>query len=147
MDAINRSTISSRGNAVPAHARWGRLVILLALFAVTLMEFLVTSANNALADGLTAATEQQIKAAFLINFARFTEWPARKFADTAAPVRVGVLGRNPFGADLEVMARSTRVDDRRVQIERADESRALTGCHIVFISDSELRRLPQVLEA
>src|ERR1051325_5123918 len=147
MDAINRSTISSRGNAVPTHARWGRLVILLALFAVTLMEFLVPSANNALGDGLTAATEQQIKAAFLINFARFTEWPARKFADAAAPVRVGVLGRNPFGADLETMARSTSIDGRRGRTARGDEPQSLTGCHIVFISDSELRRLPQVLEA
>lgn len=36
--------------------------------------------------------EQDVKAAFLVNFATFTEWPAATFADTAEPIVIGVAG-------------------------------------------------------
>ena len=38
------------------------------------------------------SSERDVKAAFLVNFAIFTEWPAATFADAAEPIVVGVAG-------------------------------------------------------
>ncbi len=44
--------------------------------------------------------EYQVKAAFLYNFAKFVEWPAPTFKTDTDPVRICVLGLDPFGAAL-----------------------------------------------
>src|SRR6266700_2363788 len=46
-------------------------------------------------------SEYQVKAVWLLNFARFVEWPATAFTNARSPVVVGVLGKDPFGRDLE----------------------------------------------
>jgi hypothetical protein len=52
-------------------------------------------------SGLSAAMEQplesQIKAAFLLNFTRFVEWPPDQAANPAAPFAICVTGDDPFG--------------------------------------------------
>ena len=48
--------------------------------------------------------EYKIKAAFLYNFAKLTDWPANAFSTTQSPLVIGVLGRDPFGALLDAKA-------------------------------------------
>ncbi len=45
----------------------------------------------------SASREYLIKAAFLYNFAKFTEWPAEAYADPSAPLRICVLGDGHLG--------------------------------------------------
>jgi len=47
-----------------------------------------------------AAREYQVKAVFLFNFAQFVEWPPTAFPEATAPLVIGVLGADPFGAAL-----------------------------------------------
>ncbi len=49
-------------------------------------------------DEVTAA---KVKAAYLYNFARFVKWPGDAFEDEQAPIVIGVVGRDPFGAVLD----------------------------------------------
>src|SRR6266487_3292054 len=46
-------------------------------------------------------SEYEVKAVWLLNFARFVEWPAAAFTNAHCPVVVGVLGKDPFGRNLE----------------------------------------------
>src|SRR5581483_1865896 len=48
-------------------------------------------------------SEYQIKSAFLVNFARFVEWPAAAIADRTSFV-LCVVGRDPFGPYLDQAA-------------------------------------------
>src|SRR5512138_1339163 len=46
-------------------------------------------------------SEYQVKAALLLNFVRYSDWPASAFVDARSPYVVAVVGRDPFGKDLE----------------------------------------------
>ncbi len=90
--------------------------------------------------------EYLIKAAFLYNFAKFTEWPAGSFPDSAAPLDVCVFGEDPFGGALESIAGKT-IRGRRVAVHRVASSEAAAACHLLFISASEATRLAGILES
>ena len=94
-----------------------------------------------------APTEYQVKAAFLYNFAKFVEWPPQVFSGAAEPLTIGVLGRDPFGDDLEQVFRSNTIAGRRVVIRRATSIEELRNCQMVFISSSEKRRLLQIFKS
>ncbi len=90
--------------------------------------------------------EYLIKAAFLYNFAKFTEWPAGTFPDSAAPLDVCVFGEDPFGGALESIAGRT-IRGRRIAVHRVTSSEAAAACHLLFISASEATRLAGILES
>ena len=94
---------------------------------------------------LAAASEYELKAAFLVNFAKFVEWPAAAFDTSASPVLVGVVGDDPFGPDLDNTVRGKLFGGRSMDVKRFDWRDDLTGFHIVFISASEQRRLKDIL--
>ena len=84
--------------------------------------------------------EYEVKAAYLFNFARFAEWPVSK---DDRNLQLCLIGRDDFGGSLaalegkSVQSRTLRV--RRVLLEEID------GCHILFVSESERRRLAMIL--
>ncbi|HEU5051094.1 MAG TPA: YfiR family protein, partial [Gemmatimonadales bacterium] len=45
--------------------------------------------------------EYQVKAAYLLNFARYVSWPEGAFASPTAPLPICVLGADPFGNALD----------------------------------------------
>jgi YfiR/HmsC-like len=93
-----------------------------------------------------ASVEYKIKAAYLLNFTKFVEWPTNRFPAPTAPIRVGVLGKDPFGDDLDQTMSGRVIENRKFEIVRLEEAEAAVTCHIVFISSSERRRLPQIVE-
>ncbi len=90
--------------------------------------------------------EYPIKAAFLYNFTKFTEWPAGSFLDSTAPLDVCVFGEDPFGGALESIAGKT-IRGRRIAVHRVTSSEAAAACHLLFISASEATRLAGILES
>ncbi len=103
---------------------------------------------GALPPAVAAETSREylIKAAFLYNFAKFTEWPAGSFPDSAAPLDVCVLGEDPFGGAIESIAGKT-IRGRRVAVHGVASIEAAAACHLLFISDSEATRLAGILES
>jgi hypothetical protein len=91
--------------------------------------------------------EYKIKAAFLFNFAQFTEWPAKAFADKEAPLVFGVLGRDPFGSILDDTLRGEQVQGRRLLIQRYSKVEEIKSCHILYIGQSEANNLDPILTA
>lgn len=91
-----------------------------------------------------ASTEYQLKAAFLYNFARFVDWPPEAFRDASAPLVVCIEGDDPFGNALDQTFQGKTVNGRAFVIRRGRQLPELKQCHIVFISSSERRRLPQI---
>ena len=95
---------------------------------------------------VAAPSEYQVKAVFLFNFAQFVEWPAQAFPDPQAPFVIGVLGKDPFGPDLDTVVRGETVDHRPLAIERYRNIGELHNCNILFIGRSEVGELPHILE-
>ena len=82
------------------------------------------------------APEYQVKAVFLFNFAQFVDWPARAFPAAGAPLVIGVLGEDPFGAYLDELVRNEKIGDRPLVVRRFRGIQDIGECHILFVSRS-----------
>lgn len=122
----------SRPSRQPRHV--ARLGVALFAAQIALAAMLVR------ADSTVA--EYQLKAAYLFNFAKFTEWPAAALP-AGAPVTVCVTGRDPFGEMLSGIETKT-IQNRPVRIRRGVRIDDLRGCHLVFVGDGDERRLPEL---
>jgi hypothetical protein len=92
--------------------------------------------------------EYQIKAAFLYNFAKFVDWPPQAFGDDTAPLRLCILGTDPFGTAFDQVKDNT-VKSRRFTVSRIGRVQEAEGSQILFVSASErpnLRALFQFLK-
>jgi hypothetical protein len=98
--------------------------------------------SAARAQGLS---EYEVKAAFLYNFTKFVEWPPSAFADGNAPLRICVLGEDPFGRSLNAVAAEGEVEGHRLMVVSQETLARAAGCQVLFVSRSERERLPQIL--
>ena len=89
--------------------------------------------------------EYQIKAAFLLNFTRFIEWPAPNPADAAAPFGICILGDDPFGPALNQIVEGETVGSRPIVIRRI-HAEAPGSCAILYVSKDE-RNIPGIIAA
>jgi hypothetical protein len=91
------------------------------------------------------SVEYQVKAAFLLNFVKFIEWPPEAFQNEKAPITLCVFGRDPFGNALEDIIRGRAVNNRAILARRINELGDLKSCQLVFVSAAEDKRLPEIL--
>lgn len=95
----------------------------------------------------TALTEQEVKAAYLFNFAKFVDWPEGMFASPSEPFQICVFGQDPFGRLLDGVIQGEQVDGKRLAAARPERIAELRSCHILFVSRSERGRLGEILAA
>jgi hypothetical protein len=105
---------------------------------------LLLGAAPALTAQTIHAAEYQVKAVFLFNVAQFVEWPPQAFPDSVAPVVIGVLGNDPFGAFLDETVRGEQLGGRALEIRRYRRVEDLSDCQILFISQSERDRMNEI---
>lgn len=90
--------------------------------------------------------EYQVKAAFLYNFAKFVEWPPGSFADASSPLRICVLGQDPFGQELRRVTNEKIVNGHELQVTQLVDVQLARTCHILFIAASERAQLKRIFE-
>lgn len=88
--------------------------------------------------------EYQVKAAFLYNFAKFVEWPALTFKTDKDPLRICVLGQNPFGNALVEGVGGKTVLGRPLVVSGISDPGQGADCQIVFVGSSERKRLRSI---
>jgi len=93
-----------------------------------------------------ALPEYVIKLGFLYNFAKYVEWPVDAFAPAGANWVIGIVGEDPFHADLERTLGGKRVNERGFTIRRFKTPADIEPCHILFIPRSEKGRVPEILK-
>src|ERR1700730_17938488 len=119
---------------------WRSVGILIALACLCLAAPVRTKAQESL-------PEYQVKAAYLFNFLKFVEYPEDAFADPLAPIVIGVVGEDPFGAALAQVVTGKTVQGRDLVIRTYRTGEDLRGAHILFISPPEKKRLPAILSS
>jgi len=104
-----------------------------------------------IASGLLGAaapvSEYQLKAVFLFNFAQFVEWPPAALPRENAPFVIGVLGKDPFGADLVYRLRPETKNRHPLAVVRYHNVGEIHDCQILFIAASELPQLEGIVAA
>jgi hypothetical protein len=93
----------------------------------------------------TAVGEYALKAAYLFNFTKFVEWPVQEPSRPAEVFTIGVIGRDPFGADIAAQLSTKTVQDKKLVFTQLSHSRQAADCQMVFISASETRGLGEIL--
>lgn len=107
----------------------------------------------------------KVKAAYLLNFLKFTDWPDRAFDNRDSPIVVTVLGDDPLGPVLDQTMHNERVNGRPITVQRipvaADDRRPngrytssargrlraeLQGSHMVYVSASERDQARQIAD-
>lgn len=99
---------------------------------------------SALAE--TQLSEHQVKAAFVLNFARYVEWPEKAFASREAVLVICLIGQDSIGAALTALE-SRQVQGRTLKVRHGVAAEDARGCHVAVISDSEQRRLVPTLRS
>src|SRR5689334_11078178 len=88
-------------------------------------------------------TPGEIRACFLVNFALYTEWPKDAFAEPNAPFVFGILGKDPFEKDIDII-KDTPVRGHKLLVKHCSSLKEAAGCHLLYISSSEEKRLPEI---
>ncbi|MBU0944822.1 MAG: YfiR family protein [Proteobacteria bacterium] len=92
---------------------------------------------NGTALGQTSE-EYRLKAAFIVNFAKFSQWPKEAFASPDDPLSLCVVREKRmrhFFASIE----GVTIGGRELDVRYMDEKEDVEGCHMLFFSE-EVRR-------
>jgi len=94
----------------------------------------------ALAGGARAAGEPgeyEVKAAFLLNFARLIEWPGSAFRSPDAPLCIALWGSDPFGGALDQLVQEEQVAGWPIRTRRVSSAAEAQSCQILFVPASQ----------
>jgi hypothetical protein len=89
--------------------------------------------------------EYKLKAAFLLNFSKFTTWPDEALTRSQESFNFCVVGKDPFGAILGGL-KSKKVGGRNIELLYPETPAEQKRCHLLFVSRSEKGRLFQLQE-
>lgn len=102
--------------------------------AYLLLAFALLAPASARAQG---AGEAAIKAAFLVKFGSYVEWPRR-----SGPLTICMVGRDVLGAALDQAAAGQAISVRRVEIVSA-----ANGCDVAYLAGGARQSVPAALAA
>lgn len=112
-------------------------------FSLTLAAWL-TIAGIAVAFAAEESLEYSVKAAYLLKFGGFIEWPSRTFTAPDEPFVIGVLGDDPFGPTLDQIAATHTVQGRPITLKKLSRIEQVRNVHVLYISPSEKERMPLI---
>lgn len=114
---------------------------------VTLSAWTLFQALTRAAEPSGVTVEHQTKAAFLLNFAKFVDWPEKSFTAPDAPFVVGVLGDHPVGNLVAETVRGESVRGRRLEFRFFPSiMQNFESAHLLFISRSEKHKLATIFK-
>lgn len=105
--------------------------------------------NAALAAGIALAmpatfgevtSESQLKAAYLVNFLKYVEWPGAR----GGTVNICLFGRDSLGPYLAGYE-GRQIAGRELRIRKVSSPEQLADCHELFIPETEEARIAAVL--
>ena len=141
---LNRSTCIAAASLLRERARVVRSVAPLLGIAAA---FLFISVSISPSAEPPRPAEYELKAAFLFNFIKFTEWPAEELGKGGDPFIIGVVGTDPFGAALDKIVEGETFHNRPIVARRFPRmEEAAANSHVLFISSSEESHLPAILK-
>jgi hypothetical protein len=88
--------------------------------------------------------EYDVKAAFLLNFTKFVEWPAG--VDDGKLV-ICIIGDDPFGPTLDRLVKGAKTTSHAIELRRIGNPAEATGCHVAFVRSVEREKATKLLNS
>lgn len=116
------------------------------MLSILVLGLVVAGAPSANAQD--KAMDYQVKAAFLVNFPKYVDWPASGFAAPNSPITVAVFGDDNVANEFQNMIQGGLViGGHPVVLKRIrTEADINADCQILFIADSEQSRAAGILD-
>lgn len=111
--------------------------------------FLLLLANcifgmHAFCSANVVSKEYQIKATYIHNFTKFIVWPS---ARASGPLIIGVLGRNPFGDELDKVVQARVKGGREIQVHILKSAAEASSVTLLFVPAGEESKVAGQLNA
>ena len=116
-------------------------------FVLAIALLLATGSQRIRAAETYAPTESQVKAAMIYNFAQYVKWPENGLNPSKSPFVIVVIGDDPLATILEDLSKGETFENRTIQVQRLSTLNETKFCQILFVSQSQKKRIPQILEA
>jgi hypothetical protein len=101
---------------------------------------------RAAAEG-ASGVEAQVKAAYIYRFAEFVEWPAAAFANSAAPLAIGVVEDDEVAAELNKLRQTRMIKGRAVTVRTLRPGEPTSDVQVLYIGELDGARLKRALDA
>jgi hypothetical protein len=102
-------------------------------------------ATNSHAAPTVQSSEHAVKAAYILHFSAFVEWPASSFPEADSPLFIGVLGDDDLARDLAKISSNRRVAGHPLVVRRIVAGDPTADLQILFIGRSLERDLSDLL--
>jgi hypothetical protein len=123
------STLANRVGGILPHRRARPFLALAATLAWT---------NWQVAQAQSAVSDESLKAAFTLNFARFTEWPAERLADQGSKLQLCVTGERSDGGQAYADLAGKSVQGRTVDVRWVGRGRSdVVGCWVLVVTERD----------
>ncbi len=110
-----------------------------ALAACTLLAVFVQPASA------QKARIDELKAAFVFQFANYVQWPDESFKDKSAPIIIGIVKNEAMTKTLSAAVRGKIVGDRGIQVVDIADEKAAETCHILYIDSADDEKVDNFL--
>lgn len=91
-------------------------------------------------------SDNELRAAFICNFAKFVEWPSNSFISNSSPIVIGFLNDSTLASVTEKIANSMNIGGRKLQIIKCKNAEQAMHCNILYLSPSEKDQFSVILE-
>lgn len=112
------------------------LILIIAIIALSL-------AFPVAAFGQSQIDEYRLKAAFLLHFAQFVEWPASAFENNT--IVFCVVSDDPFHGDLEGTVQGKSVSGKSVRVRHIRQLPDSKGCQLLFMGKDQRGRVHEFI--
>ena len=138
-----RISLADRGKGLRPRRRvrpWSSAVAVLALALLAL--------RAPAASAQDQPSEYPVKAAFLLKFGPFVQWPATAFESAASPFVLCIVGDDPFGPALDQASAGQAVGGHPMQVRRTPRvERGGPACHVLYAAGSKAQSPAETLAA
>jgi hypothetical protein len=87
--------------------------------------------------GRASVGEDEVKAAFLLNFTRYVEWPESTFAGARAPFVICILDDTGFASTASRVIGERTVEERPITVSSRENLESTRDCHILYLPASQ----------
>src|SRR5258708_24135439 len=85
-------------------------------------------------SGVSAATEEEVRAALLFQLAQYVNWPVDLTKPANSPIRFCVLGQDRLIVTLESVVKGKLIQGRPISIQMIKSASQLASCDLAFLS-------------
>jgi hypothetical protein len=91
--------------------------------------------------------EYFVKATMTARFPKHIEWPKDPMENNRNLFVIAVIGKNPFGSNLEFICKKATKNNNQVQVRYISkvEEIAESGCNLLFISKTSKKKLGEIV--